>query len=293
MWKQPHIVKYLGRDTNIPEATVNMLTDLMDGDLECLINCMTSDIARCFLHHILRALVFLESQVPNPLIHRDIKPGNILFKVLPDQNYLFQLGDFGLCNTTVDAVTRCGTAIFAAPEIYSGGEQTPKVDVWSLFVTVVYVWNVNDFRMKNWSSGDIGSMFSAILEAAKNEFLRPLEKMAIFQPTQRASASQMLRELFNAQEPTPSEPGLPLGEPDQTQQQSAVPLQLSTTLAEKQWEIQPLLGARKRRNQPKSKNTCPRCPFEEEQEEVQRHLHKFQHFPRRKGSETLPSEAVG
>src|SRR6266404_1424617 len=140
--------------------------------------------------------------------------------------------------------------------------------------------------MKNWGSGDIGSMFSAILEAAKNEFLRPLEKMAIFQPTQRASAAQMLRELFNAQEPTASEPGLPLGEPDQTQQQSAVPLQPSATLAEKQWEIQPLLKASKRRNQPKSKNTCPRCPFEEEQEEVQRHLHKFQHFPRRKGSET-------
>src|SRR5438034_6682281 len=50
MCKKPHIVEYLGHDMNIPEATVNMLADLMDGSLECLISRMTDDFSSTYNH---------------------------------------------------------------------------------------------------------------------------------------------------------------------------------------------------------------------------------------------------
>ena len=133
---------------NISEVTVNMLTDLMNESLECLISHMTHDIAQCFFHHIFQVLVHLESQI-SFLIYQDVKSANILFKLLSDENYLFQLDDFSLCNNAMNAVTCCGTIIFAAPKVFTRATQTVKMDIWSLFVMMIYVWNVNDFRMKN------------------------------------------------------------------------------------------------------------------------------------------------
>lgn len=71
--KQPHISKYLGQTAVHDQATVYLFTELMDGDLESLIGDPSFETGRCFIRHILRALVFLESQTPRALIHRDIK----------------------------------------------------------------------------------------------------------------------------------------------------------------------------------------------------------------------------
>jgi len=79
---------------------------------------MTHDIAQCFFHHIFQVLVHLESQI-SFLIYQDVKSANILFKLLSDENYLFQLDDFSLNNNVMNAVIlNCETSVFTASELF-------------------------------------------------------------------------------------------------------------------------------------------------------------------------------
>jgi serine/threonine protein kinase len=92
--------------------------------------------------HMLRALRTLAH---HRIIHRDIKPENILYDIRAN-DYHFELGDFGLSNEKMSAKTQAGTETFMAPEVYSGGEQTTKIDIWSLFVTIIWIHDVEGFR---------------------------------------------------------------------------------------------------------------------------------------------------
>jgi len=73
---------------------------------------------------------------PEKLIHRDIKPGNILF----DENGSVRLSDFGfakaLAGSGSDSVSTSrsmiGTPAYMAPEIWSGKTASPATDVYSL-----------------------------------------------------------------------------------------------------------------------------------------------------------------
>jgi len=65
------------------------------------------------------------------IVHRDVKPENILYISQPDAQYQFQLGDFGLCNRIIDAATFAGSRLYMPPEMFQEGDQTHKVDVWS------------------------------------------------------------------------------------------------------------------------------------------------------------------
>lgn len=68
------------------------------------------------------------------MLHRDIKPGNILC----DGKNCWMLGDFGF--VTDDLILGYGSAAgysdHLAPEIWSGGGTTEKTDVWALGMTV-------------------------------------------------------------------------------------------------------------------------------------------------------------
>lgn len=76
-------------------------------------------------HDILSALVYLASR---NVIHRDVKPANILY----DAKRTFYLSDFGLSKWQNKSFTPIGTAMFAAPEVFCKCDQTPKADVFSL-----------------------------------------------------------------------------------------------------------------------------------------------------------------
>jgi serine/threonine protein kinase len=80
----------------------------------------------------------------NNVIHRDVKPANILFRA-PDSHDVI-LGDFGIClikerpRETEDGV-RVGARFFMAPELEKGGqlEVTAAADVYSLGKVIYYM----------------------------------------------------------------------------------------------------------------------------------------------------------
>ena len=51
--------------------------------------------------------------------------------------------------SVVDAATFAGSCTYMAPEMFRKGDQTPKSDVWSLFVTTLWILNVGEFRWKS------------------------------------------------------------------------------------------------------------------------------------------------
>ena len=67
-----------------------------------------------------------------PIVHRDIKPGNILLQSVDPLH--IKLTDFGLLRASNDLTTLCGTPLYLAPEVFKKRSYTPAVDIWSLGV---------------------------------------------------------------------------------------------------------------------------------------------------------------
>ncbi|KAI1908856.1 hypothetical protein LOZ12_005098 [Ophidiomyces ophidiicola] len=194
----PHIVEYIHHQ--MVNGRMEICTALKDGNLDGLIsqnvfqsNTSIEIVTDALLPQMLQALDYLAY---NSLIHRDVKPANILY-VFRDNKYLFQLADFGLCNFVSDATSYAGSPFYMAPEILRDRtiNQTPKVDVWSLFVTVAFALNANGYRKLRLKSDD--EIILAAAKAADASPLKRIKDMAIVDPTKRASAAQMLLRLYN------------------------------------------------------------------------------------------------
>ncbi|KAF2179939.1 kinase-like protein [Zopfia rhizophila CBS 207.26] len=174
---------------------VEIFMGLKEGTLESLIESGSYPVPDAVFHQMLQALDCLAL---NDIVHRDVKPANILYVTRPDSQYQFQLGDFGLCNRSVSAHTFVGSPLYMAPEFYQQGEQTYKVDVWSLFVTMLWLLDVRAFR-RTWKQfKSPGEVHEVVLFAASNEdTVSKIREMAIVNPEERASAAQMLVKCFN------------------------------------------------------------------------------------------------
>ncbi len=155
-----------------------------------------SETAKVLLHQMLKALDYLAC---NRYIHRDVKPANILYTIIPGEGYVFQLADFGVCNFIDGATTCVGTRIFMAPEVLQNKltQQTPKVDVWSLFVTLAVALDVAGYRRK--MDLTYQECIDAAAEAAATPHFVDLKDMAAIEVQQRASAAQMLVKFYNGQ----------------------------------------------------------------------------------------------
>ncbi|RJE24398.1 STYKc [Aspergillus sclerotialis] len=128
-----------------------MREETQDGNLRALVRQErpTHDIANQLLVQILHALEYLDSR---SLIHGDVKPTNILYHNRSD-GFHYILTDVGLTNLLDNSNSSCsGALLFQAPEISKGREKSPKMDVWSLFVTYLWVTNSKGFRQ---STGDL------------------------------------------------------------------------------------------------------------------------------------------
>ncbi|PFH62653.1 hypothetical protein XA68_12524 [Ophiocordyceps unilateralis] len=107
---------------------------------------ITADETISILQQCLSALTYLHESKP-PVVHRDIKPGNILVQRRDPCDIYVVFGDFGMARDSYELSTICGSQLYLAPEIYlqwqaiQSSAQTrkkysPAVDVWSLGVVV-------------------------------------------------------------------------------------------------------------------------------------------------------------
>ena len=72
------------------------------------------------LHQLSSALSFLNNLQPKAVLHRDLKPKNVLGVTDPrDGKVLWKLADFGLSRllTTDHASSEVGTQVYMAPEV--------------------------------------------------------------------------------------------------------------------------------------------------------------------------------
>jgi serine/threonine protein kinase len=144
---------------------------------------------------MLRALDFLAY---NGIVHRDVKPENILYVSESHDQLVFQLGDFGLCNRAVGAATMAGSGLYMAPEMFQEGYQTSKLDVWSLFVTMLWTLDAGGFRQRSNRFQSIDDVQEAVLHAASNiESVSKIQHITVINPNERASAAQMLIKYYN------------------------------------------------------------------------------------------------
>uniref|UniRef100_A0AC34RPZ7 Mitogen-activated protein kinase n=1 Tax=Panagrolaimus sp. JU765 TaxID=591449 RepID=A0AC34RPZ7_9BILA len=113
---------------------IYVLTELMQSDLHKIIvspQSLTTDHIKVFVYQILRGLKYLHSA---NILHRDIKPGNLLV----NSNCILKICDFGLArlwdpsdqsNMTHEVVTQ----YYRAPELLMGARRyTGAIDVWSI-----------------------------------------------------------------------------------------------------------------------------------------------------------------
>lgn len=120
-----------------PDSCLNeiyIVTELMQSDLHRIIvsqQPLTTDHVKVFIYQILRGLKYLHSA---KILHRDIKPGNLLV----NSNCLLKICDFGLArvaepNDNHALTHEVVTQYYRAPEILMGAQHyTAAVDMWSV-----------------------------------------------------------------------------------------------------------------------------------------------------------------
>jgi len=113
---------------------IYVVTELMQSDLHKIIvspQPLTADHVKVFLYQILRGLKYLHSA---RVLHRDIKPGNLLV----NSNCCLKICDFGLArimepDESVAMTQEVVTQYYRAPEILMGAvHYSSAVDIWSV-----------------------------------------------------------------------------------------------------------------------------------------------------------------
>ena len=170
------------------------------GDLYSLLQkfgCFDEDSARIYTAQIVKALEYLHA---NGVIHRDIKPDNILIT----SSGKLKLTDFGL--SIFGAFDRgnrevVGTPGYMAPEIISSKQHSFAVDFWSLGTVVFeFLAGVPPFNRETENETNLailsGNCDWSLLEDASPEAVDFIKKLLVVDPTQRLGANG-IQEIMN------------------------------------------------------------------------------------------------
>ncbi|OTA55149.1 kinase-like protein [Hypoxylon sp. EC38] len=201
----PHIIQIFGSQ-GWDAGVCQIFFPLKKGSLEDLIMGKTgiklSESQMMGVGHraLIQMLTALEYIALEGVVHRDIKPDNILYDIDHRGRAQFVLSDFGLANGIESAISPAGTDVYAAPEMLNGSELEAayKADIWSLFITMLWVYDIYSFR-DILHSGDFKNRFMVHQLAVKASYFSPevkyIREMGIYDPRYRAYASQILHNI--------------------------------------------------------------------------------------------------
>ncbi|KAI9106290.1 kinase-like domain-containing protein [Phlyctochytrium arcticum] len=131
----PYIVSFYGAFQN--EGDICICMEYMNlGSLDTIykkVGSIPEDVIGKVTHAVLAGLVYL--YVQHRIIHRDVKPSNILL----DSEGKIKIADFGVSGQLINSVanTFVGTNAYMSPERIQGGKYSVQSDVWSLGITLL------------------------------------------------------------------------------------------------------------------------------------------------------------
>ena len=132
--RHPNLLLFMAAVFDSPSNTPLIITELMDTNLrQAYLNAQLTNngIKLSILRDVSNALNYLHLQ-SNPIIHRDVSSSNVLLLALPNNKWRGKLSDFGSANLVQHASTPApGAAMYTAPEVFKGEQQTTKMDVFS------------------------------------------------------------------------------------------------------------------------------------------------------------------
>jgi serine/threonine protein kinase len=144
--RHPNLVTLIGAS---PEASALVYEFLPNGSLEDRLNCVNNTLPLSWqvriqiITEVCSALIFLHKHKPHPVVHGDLKPGNILL----DANLVSKLSDFGISRLLLESSVTgseahfttqpMGTPAYMDPEFFGTGELTPQSDTYSFGITIL------------------------------------------------------------------------------------------------------------------------------------------------------------
>ncbi|XP_034202883.1 serine/threonine-protein kinase ATG1a isoform X2 [Prunus dulcis] len=93
---------------------------------------VSENVAKHFMRQLAAGLQVLQEK---HLIHRDLKPQNLLLSTTIEETPLLKIGDFGFARSLPPqdlADTLCGSPLYMAPEIIQNHKYDAKADLWSV-----------------------------------------------------------------------------------------------------------------------------------------------------------------
>ena len=140
--RHPNCVQFLGA---VVEEEPIILMELMPTVLREIIpkelNRLSQDQIPPICRDIARALTYLHSMKPQPVIHRDVSSANVLLEPVANSLWKAKISDYGSANFATLVNTKApGNAVYAAPEACSVKLQSTKMDVFSFGVLVVEIY---------------------------------------------------------------------------------------------------------------------------------------------------------
>ncbi|XP_048386409.1 hormonally up-regulated neu tumor-associated kinase homolog A isoform X2 [Stegostoma tigrinum] len=200
MIKHPNVVQLF--ETLETENSYYMAMELCQGgdlmDRICEKKKLEEKEVRKYTRQILSAVEHLHRHT---IVHRDLKIENFLL----DENNNIKIVDFGLSNTLKSDSqellnTQCGSPAYAAPELLAHQKYGPKVDVWSIGVSMFAMltgmlpFTVEPFNIKQLHqkmiNGDISSIPPEISSGAVHFMLSLLEPDPAKRPTVREAMEE-------------------------------------------------------------------------------------------------------
>ncbi|KAM6940701.1 serine/threonine-protein kinase DCLK2 [Xenentodon cancila] len=148
--KHPNIIMLI-EELDTPSELCLVMELVKGGDLFDAITSSakyTERDASIMVYNLAGALKYLHSM---NIVHRDVKPENLLVFENQDGTKSLKLGDFGLATVVEGPLhTVCGTPTYVAPEIIAESGYGLKVDVWAAgVITYILLCGFPPFRSEN------------------------------------------------------------------------------------------------------------------------------------------------